>query len=662
MKRTRTSKYSFAIQSRLRLTIVVISLFSYSALSKAKSEGDTLFVFPDQTLNQVVVTGTRTPKTLANTPVLTRVITAQDIKRMDATDIKEVLTTELPGVEFSFSMNQQTSLTLQGMGGMSILFLVDGERMAGETLDNVDYHRLSLEDIERIEVVKGAATALYGSNAVGAVINIITKKPNKPWLLHLNTRLANRHDEHRHSGTLGFQVGRFNNQLNAQTDGFDSYSVFDADGDSTKVFGNRQINVRDKLTFRINEQSHLIARGEYYFHERDASTQSKDRARDFSAGLRYVGTITNRDRLEAGYSFDRYDKSNYYPDIHKEYLNYKNTQNIVRALYSHNFESMELTLGGDLTHDYLLSYQFSQDENHHDQIVTDAFGQGDWKINRHWDLVGGIRVDYYSRHGCELTPKITAMYSHGQLRVRGNYARGFRAPTLKEMYMNFNMANIFYIYGNEDLKSETSHNFSLGGEYTIDGYNLTLTSYYTILNDQITTLWNPTLDGGNGAMQYYNIEGTQTLGAEATLSALYSTGVKLKLSYAFFHDIPQGDLPHTATTRPHSLTAQVSYDKKIKKDYRIGVSLNGRYLSPVHFYTLNATYDGYQRTSSVGYTLWKLAFTQRFFDAVNITAGIDNLFGYVPKNYEFNSPYTEGRTFSVGAQVEIEQLVHKRNK
>ncbi len=111
-------------------------------------------------LSTVTITGTRTPRMLSETPVVTQVITADDIKKLDATNIKDVLTEELPGLEFSFSMNQQVSLTMGGLGGMSILMLVDGERLAGETLDNTDFQRLTTDDIERIEIIKGAASAL----------------------------------------------------------------------------------------------------------------------------------------------------------------------------------------------------------------------------------------------------------------------------------------------------------------------------------------------------------------------------------------------------------------------------------------------------------------------------------------------------------------------
>ena len=153
-------------------------------------ESQTDSIFRQYDLDEIVVTGTRTPKFLKDTPIQTRVITSADIAKIDATNVQDLLQQELPGVEFSFSMNQQTHLNFSGFGGQSILFLVDGERLAGETMDDVDFTRLTMDNVERIEIVKGAASALYGSSASGGVINIITKKASKPWTLNLNGRLA----------------------------------------------------------------------------------------------------------------------------------------------------------------------------------------------------------------------------------------------------------------------------------------------------------------------------------------------------------------------------------------------------------------------------------------------------------------------------------------
>ena len=136
-------------------------------------------IYKSLELEQVVVTGTRTPKLLANTPVLTKLITADDIMKTDATNLRDVLQQVIPGIEFSYAMNQQVHMNFSGFGGQSMLILVDGERLAGETMDDVDFTRIGMDNVDHIEIVKGAASALYGSNAAGGVINIITKKKAK---------------------------------------------------------------------------------------------------------------------------------------------------------------------------------------------------------------------------------------------------------------------------------------------------------------------------------------------------------------------------------------------------------------------------------------------------------------------------------------------------
>ena len=132
-------------------------------------------------LEEIVVTATRTPKALKDVPVVTRVIGSDELRKADATNIQDLLTEEIPGLEFGFSMTQETSLSMSGFGGSAVLFLVDGERLAGETMDNVDYNRLSLGDVGRVEIVKGASSALYGANAVGGVVNLISREDTAPW-------------------------------------------------------------------------------------------------------------------------------------------------------------------------------------------------------------------------------------------------------------------------------------------------------------------------------------------------------------------------------------------------------------------------------------------------------------------------------------------------
>ncbi len=167
-------------------------------------------------LDPIVVTASHSPKTLKDAPVVTRLITLHDIKIADATNIQDMLIQEIPGLEFGFAMAQETSLNMSGFGGNSILFLVDGERMAGETMDNVDYNRMNLDNVGRIEIVKGSSSALYGSNAVGGVVNIISRENIEPWTANASTRFNSFGNEWRNSANFSFNNTKWNSQTSFQ--------------------------------------------------------------------------------------------------------------------------------------------------------------------------------------------------------------------------------------------------------------------------------------------------------------------------------------------------------------------------------------------------------------------------------------------------------------
>ena len=215
-----------------------------------------------QELSQVVVTGTRSPKLLLETPVLTQVISHADIEKADATNLKDLLQQVMPGVEFSFAQNQMVHLNFSGFGGQSVLILVDGERLAGETMDDVDFTRLSMDNVDHIEIVKGAASALYGSNANGGVINIITKQAAKKLSASLDARLA-KHGEQRYGLALQGGGSRWSNAFNMNHTTQDNYDVHSADGavarTITTIFGDHTWNFADKALWQPSD--HLKTHG-----------------------------------------------------------------------------------------------------------------------------------------------------------------------------------------------------------------------------------------------------------------------------------------------------------------------------------------------------------------------------------------------------------------
>lgn len=637
-------------------TTIIVSYVGYIPQTFAlKKQGEITKDFylkeVKQELNEIVVTGTRTPKSLKDVPIVTRVITADEIKKVDATHIGEILASELPGVEFTYAMNQQLTLNFQGFGGNSMLFLVDGERIAGETLNNIDYSRLSLDNVERIEIVKGAASSLYGSNAVGGVVNIISRASTKLWSLSLNSRFG-AYNSQRYGAVASFNAGKFNNSFTLQHNNTNTINLKKA-GDFTRILGEKTWNFKDRLIFKPTKKMKLTGRVGYFFRESDNVGVKKARYRGFNGGLKGNYDFNKSNNLEVAYSFDQYDKSTFNSLNKYDIRGYSNVQNSVNSYFNHTFDGQHiLTVGADYMRDYLMSYQFKNGGNH-SQYTADVFAQFDWRVNKNFSIISGLRYDYYSNAKKQnLSPKVGMMYKMNRFSFRGSYAGGFRAPTLKEMYMHFNMANIFMIYGNPNLNPEYSHNFSLSTEYTKGHFNITVIGTHNFVNNRITTAWDEARKG----MLYMNMEDLQITGLETNASVKYPNGFSARVSYAYIYEhIKKGTRLFTQT-RPHTATTQINYDKKWKK-YALSLSLQGRFLSGITLDEYSSATNGVNQNTYPGYMMWRLNVSQRFFEGANVNVAVDNLLNYVPDYYYNNSPSTPGTTFSVGLLIDVDKFL-----
>ena len=622
-------------------------------------------------LNEVVVTGTRTPKFLKDTPIQTRVINARELARLDATNVQDLLQQELPGVEFSYAMNQQTHLNFSGFGGQGVLFLVDGERLAGETMDDVDFTRLNMDNVERIEIVKGAASALYGSNATGGVINIITKRNRQPWTLNVNARYA-KHNEQRYGASWGLNSKHWNNMLSAHFNRMDNYDVHSATNPVTRiistVYGDKTVNLKEQLTWSPVSNFSLTGRAGYFFRETVRSADQPERYRDFSGGLRMNWQISDADDLQASYAFDQYDKSDYQRITRLDIRDYSNVQNSFRLLYNHTFGGGDvLTVGSDLLHDYL--YNTNLEGETRKQDSWDLFAQYDWRLNDQWELVGALRYDYFSDgKDFHLTPKLNVCYKPlRNLAIRAGYGMGFRAPTLKEKYYNFDMSGIWIVEGNEHLKSEVSHNFNLSAEYTKGHYNYTASIYYNKVKNKLSTAapYFKTTEDKLPYLPYSNLDDYSVCGGEVGAQAKWNNGLGARITYAYTKEQLAKDKDGNSINnqyipaREHALNVRMDYDRQISSNYGLNIGLQGRVLSGVENVEYKDYYDVSKGTISVeypAYTLWKLSLVQRIGKAVKVNAALDNLFGYKPKFYYLNSPITDGVTFQIGVSIDIDKF------
>lgn len=659
-----------------RILIPALCLAHVCAVAQNAMSADRLDEYIDSIsrhfdLGEVVVTGTRTPKFLKDTPIQTRVITSREIEKTDATNIQDLLQQELPGVEFSYAMNQQTHLNFSGFGGQGVLFLIDGERLAGETMDDVDFTRLNMDNVERIEIVKGAASALYGSNATGGVINIITKKTDKPWTLNVNGRLA-RHNEQRYGASFGLNGKRLGNMFTANYTDVDNFDVYSAADPVTRiistVYGDRTLNLKDQLVWSPSRNVEIGGRVGYFFRQTTRTAEQPERYRDFSGGLRIDWTLSDHDMLQANYAFDQYDKSDYQKLRKLDIRDYSNVRNMFRLLYNHTFGSGDiLTAGADFMHDYLFNTNLDNTERKQDSF--DFFLQYDWRISQKLEAVGAVRYDYFSDGGeSRLTPKLNLCYKPVRnLSLRAGYGMGFRAPTLKEKYYDFDMAGIWIVEGNAALKSEISHNLNLSAEYVKGHYNLTASAYYNKVENKLATgaPYFRTPSDKLPYLPYTNLDGYSVYGGEIGVQARWDNGMSARFTYAYTKEELPTDKQGNAVNnqyipaRRHSLNVRYDYDRQFSARYGISAGISGRLLSGTENEEYRNYYDvsqGTVRVSYPAYTMWKLSLVQRIGKAVKLTTALDNLFNYRPKYYYLNSPVTDGINFQIGLSIDIHEL------
>ncbi len=633
-------------------------------------------------LEPVVVTASHSPKALKDAPVVTRLITLHDIKIADATNIQDMLMQEIPGLEFGFAMGQETSLNMTGFGGNAVLFLVDGERMAGETMDNTDYNRMNLENIGRIEIVKGASSALYGSNAVGGVINLISRESIEPWTANVNSRYNSFGHEWRNGASFSFNTEKWNSQTSFQHTKIDPIdlpkrysseeiaaelmkkamglpydeSVLTDDSNLNRLYGQKTYSVKERLIWRATDKLMLTGRGGYFFRTSERDTYDYH-FHAYSGGLKGRYAWDADRHLELSYAYDQYDKANFQPNGTRTHdHDYSNRQHVVHALYSHSFGKNNLILGADYMNDYLSTYQFVEGKSHAQNNI-DGYAQFDWNITDRLNVIGSVRYDYFSASSQKaFTQRLAIVYKFPWMTFRANYASGFRAPTLKEMYMHFDMGNMGYmIIGNPDLEPEKSHNFNLAIERTnrirnsgfLDGrYNFTLMGYCNIFDKRITTVAGPEYNSMESAL-YWNEDGVKIWGIDASLGHIWDCGLSLRLNYSWMK--VAGNIYYSDFYQPRSqsMTWRAGYEHRLTRHYAFNAALSGRYQGKP---------QSGRSDVDQGYTIWKLMVQHHIWRGINVNTAVDNIFNYKPKSYYYCSPLTTGTSFSIGLSIDLDGL------
>ena len=598
----------------------------------------------------VVVTASASEQSLKDAPASISVITQEDLKKKPIQNLKDVLQ-EVPGVQLTNEGDNRQGVSIRGLSSSYTLILVDGKRVNSRNAvfrhNDFDLNWIPVDAIERIEVVRGPMSSLYGSDALGGVVNIITRKVGKAW-----------------HGTVTADT-----TVQEDRDRGDSYnSNFFASGPiiddllGVKVYGNLGKREKDK-----QEASSTSATGE---------TPRIEGFTTRSGSAEFALTPTENQDMSFGYGFDRQDRDSDslnknrmerqdYSISHNGRWDYGNTE---LRFYGDKIDNLNpgnsspitsrnnsldgklvlplgeinqlLTFGGEWRHDKLSDPVNLTGGNSSETSASQyaLFLEDEWRIFEPLALTTGVRMDDHETYGDHWSPRAYLVYSATDtITMKGGWATAFKAPSLLQLspdWASNSCRGSCKIVGSPDLKPETSESFELGLYYAgdeglLDGVSGSITTFQNNLDDMIDINRTSSVSlapsypnfvgfdsAGRPIFKYYNVNKARVRGVETELKVPFSEQWKLTLNYTYNdgRDLSGGGNKPLASLPFH--TANGTVDWAPLDDWSFYVSAN---------YTgeQRATTDG--SPTPGGYVVWNTGAAWKATKAIKLRAGVMNL-------------------------------------
>ncbi|RFA26786.1 outer membrane receptor protein [Alkalilimnicola ehrlichii] len=640
-----------------------------------------------QALDTVVVTASSAAQTLRDAPASISVITREDIEARPVQELAELLGT-VEGITLSRSGNSVPGVQIRGFDQSYTLMLIDGKRVDSTNVmfrgNDYDTGWLPIAEIERIEVVRGPMSSLYGSDAIGGVINIITRRVGDRW--RGSVKLDAVRQERSAAGdtraasvslsgplipnVLGLRLGA----------GYDQRKADGAVNEATEDNGTALPG------FPRIENRHLSARLSWTPTESHEVDLDHSRSERDHRGFELTREATSL-RHAGDFDFGHTDIT----------LSYDSTRNLTgavgggenpnratdiaatgKATLPLNLFDQLLTVGGELRREELRdptnlagmpgvpghSDNPEARVNHYAIFIEDEV----WLHDRLM-LTLGTRLDHHEHYGSHNSPRIYAVYHlTPSMSLKGGWARAFRAPTLLQNSPNWGSVSCgsptvgCYIIGNRDLDPETSTSKELGLQFDFGRWGGGLTVFDNTLKDMIdisSRTANPDLapefpnfvgflPDGRPIFAYQNIASVETQGLESSLRWTLSPAWQLRANYTYTdakNTSGDSDLPLTYRPR-HTANANVDW----RPTARWSAHATARYSGNQY---ISVPQNGQNRVQKSGYSVFDLSTAYRFAQHFTVRAGVLNLMDE-GDNRELVSDFNEeGRRYFVSLTAEM---------
>ncbi len=619
----------------------------------------------ENTLDEVVISATRTARQLSSIPMPVTLISKRQIRNTGTTRLKDILL-EQTGINFVTDQSGFTGVQLQGLSAEYTMIMIDGVPLVGRNSGSLDLNRITVNNIKQIEIFKGPSSSLYGSEALGGVINIITENPKHDRIkgdisyfirsgsrneLDINTNFLYKKEK------LGIVAGV---NLNS-SGGFDLSP--ETPFKTTEKHQNYTGNL--KLTYDFSDYLNLLV-SQRYFYEKQAEVNTQ---KDWNSNVEFRHSINDKWRINYTFYTTRFQAESQFNGS-TSLFNQSLIRPEVRLITT--FKNSTLNTGFGINFDALDRTFFDKKETFNAKYV---FAQYDFYPIKKMNLIIGTRLDNHNKYESAFSPKISMSYKiNDWLKAKGSIGYGFKAPDFRQLFFNFNNSAGGYIvlgvrtlhelYGNEpnvnildkDLKPENSIGYNFGFELKpTSNFKININGFRNDISDLINTValqgGLPGLNAGTSVFYYENRDEVFTQGIELDVNYKLSNNFRLILGYQYLeakdkeeiNKIKSGTVFFARTSSSpsevlkisdyfglpnrskHTANAKLFY-QNIEYDFSANVRAIFRSKYAL-FDTNNSqnivdTYDDFVASN----TQINVAVEKTFFNVMNMQFGVDNLF------------------------------------
>lgn len=648
-------------------------------------------------LDEIVVTATRYPVKLKKTPATVSIISKKDIEKSNVKKVNELLN-NTPGVNIRSygSLGTLSEINIRGLISSQVLVLLDGRPINSPSTGTVNLSEIPVDNIEKIEIVHGPASALYGANAVGGVVNIITKDVEEKFTTKIDGSY----------GTYNTQIYKIKIENNYKFDKSDfgyliavNKSISDGARQNSKydgsdLTGKFQYDLYKKLKTSLN----------YGFHQDELGLPGSQPAEDVNLrtatqkkfGNDNVSSLNDKQKDKKWYIDVSSDlklskQSELLPKVYAESSNLDFHQEYVSSDETYNEDDIYKTnvYGTDLQyHDYgiienqifIFGVNFREEQfdanatnlnlSNNSTTITKwgpkatikaVYAEDEINITDKLTTFLGVRYDYHSAFKDNVNPRLSTIYKLADTTLRVSIGRAFRAPTLNDLYWPERATD----RGNPDLKPETAWAYEIGLESGLSNVVFgRLSLFRKDIKDMIA--WAPTGPVGvfGPKWQPSNINTLVNQGVEFEMKFKLSE-VTTGIGYTFIDAKQTNKEVINSTTNEMNEVSRIAYNVPrhqincnvgYESNFGLNIDVSGRYVD--RRYSYYANYSNYPVVSMdtkelPAYFVTGFKVMQRLFEEAKLFISVDNIFD-VKYREIFGSSIDdrdypkEGRTFTGG--------------